>query len=282
MLKQLQRWFHFYFLKKELKFHHPPRKTISLRNANEIGILFDASDPDKVSVINNFAETLKRDRKRIVMLGFYNVPKQAINFNFTYFNKKNVNWHLEPYGDLVDAFIARKFDILINAFVGENLPLEYVSAMSEASFRMGTFHKEKTYAYDFMIDLKGESDLQSLVSQYRHYLTCFDFTTTNHKMIHKKLRGTGVALITPFKKNGAVDYKALEKLIHFNIENGINYFVSLGTTGESVTLNEEEKKEIWKFTAKVVNGKVPLVAGIGGNDTKKLADEMRPFRCHWL
>ncbi len=170
MLKQLQRWFHFYFLKKELKFHHPIRKTVRLRDAAEIGILFDASEPDKVSVVNTFADSLKREKKKVILLGFYNVTKSAINFNFSYFNKKDLNWHLVPQGNLVDDFIERKFDILINAYVGENLPLEYVSSMSEASFRIGSFEKDKIYAYDLMVDLKGENDLQLLINQYRHYL----------------------------------------------------------------------------------------------------------------
>ena len=105
MLKQVQRWLYFYFLKKKLKAHHMERKASSLSKAAEIGILFDASDPDKVSVVNNFADSLKRDRKKIVMLGFYNTPKKAINFNFSYFNKKNLNWHLEPQGDVVEEFM---------------------------------------------------------------------------------------------------------------------------------------------------------------------------------
>lgn len=170
MLKQLQRWLHFYFLKRKLKAHHMEHRATNLSEATDIGILFDASDPDKISIINTFADSLKRDRKKIVLLGFYNAPKKAINFNFSYFNKKNLNWHLEPQGDVVEEFIGRKFDILINAYIGENLPLEYVSSMSEASFRIGSFEKEKTYAYDFMIDLKGENNLQQLMNQYRHFL----------------------------------------------------------------------------------------------------------------
>lgn len=170
MLKQFRRWLHLYFLKKELKAHHVERKATSLDKANEIGILFDASDPDKVAAINHFADGLKRDKKRIVMLGFYNTPKNAINFNFSYFNQKNLNWILEPHGNTVEEFIAKKFDILINAYFSENLPLEYVSALSQASFRIGSFTKEKTYAYDFMVDMKDERDLQLLMKQYRHYL----------------------------------------------------------------------------------------------------------------
>jgi 4-hydroxy-tetrahydrodipicolinate synthase len=96
-------------------------------------------------------------------------------------------------------------------------------------------------------------------------------------MSKPKFSGTGVALITPFKQDRSIDYAALEKLIHFNIENGIDYFVVLGTTGESVTLSSEEKTEVWKFVAKTVSGKVPLVAGIGGNNTEKIAGEIGQF-----
>ena len=96
-------------------------------------------------------------------------------------------------------------------------------------------------------------------------------------MNHPKFHGTGVAIITPFKKDKTVDFSALEKLIHFNIDNGINYFVVLGTTGESVTLSSSEKKEVWKFVAKTSVGKIPLIAGIGGNNTERLAEEMKQF-----
>ena len=96
-------------------------------------------------------------------------------------------------------------------------------------------------------------------------------------MSKPKFTGTGVALITPFKQDRSIDFAALEKLIHFNIENGIDYFVVLGTTGESVTLSSEEKTEVWKFVAKTVSEKVPLVAGIGGNNTEKIAAETCQF-----
>jgi hypothetical protein len=173
MFKQLQRWFYFYFLKRELKSVHALRKTMSLANASEIGILFDASDPDQVSLINQFADSLNKEKKKTVLLGYYDQPKKAINFNFSYFNRKNLNWHLEPRGDVVNEFISKKFDILINAYTAENLALEYVSALSKASFRMGAYDRQKTYAYDFMLDMKGDRDLRALLAQYRHYLQMF-------------------------------------------------------------------------------------------------------------
>jgi hypothetical protein len=173
MFRQLQRWFHFYFLKKGLRQHVALRKTVNLADSNEIGILFDATDPDKVTLINQFAESLKKEKKHVVLLGYYDQPKRAINFNFAYFNRKNLNWHLQPTGDVITEFLNRRFDILINAYAKENLPLEYMSAMSHAAFRMGAYNKEKTYAYDFMVDMKEEEDLRWLLNQYRHYLQMF-------------------------------------------------------------------------------------------------------------
>ncbi len=89
-------------------------------------------------------------------------------------------------------------------------------------------------------------------------------------MIRSKLRGTGVALVTPFTKNGEVDYNGLEKLIEHCIKGGIEYLVSLGTTGESVTLSSEEKLEVLNFTIEKAAKRVPIVAGFGGNNTHHL------------
>lgn len=170
LLMNLRRKAHFYFLRKELKFHEVPRKVVNLSHAREIGILFDASDTDRTAIVNSFADALRKERKKVVLLGFYDFPKPAINFNFPYFNRKSVNWHFEPNGALVEEFIARKFDILINAYIDESLPLEYVSAFSQASFRVGHYDKQKTYAYDFMIDMKGDRDLRKLTEQVRYYI----------------------------------------------------------------------------------------------------------------
>ncbi|WP_461487250.1 dihydrodipicolinate synthase family protein, partial [Pedobacter sp.] len=82
-----------------------------------------------------------------------------------------------------------------------------------------------------------------------------------------KFHGTGVALVTPFNTDGSVDYQGLERLINHLVNGGIEYLVSLGTTGETATLSKDEKKKVWEFTAEINNGRLPLMAGIGGNDT---------------
>ncbi len=92
-----------------------------------------------------------------------------------------------------------------------------------------------------------------------------------------KFYGTGVAVITPFNIDCSVDYSGLKNVIDHIIDGGVEYLVSIGTTGESATLTKEEKKEIWKFTAETVAGRVPLVAGIGGNDTAEVVKNVERF-----
>ena len=95
--------------------------------------------------------------------------------------------------------------------------------------------------------------------------------------LRETLRGTGVALITPFQSNTSIDYNALEKVIDFVIAGGVEYVVTLGTTGETPTLSKEEKKQIALFTYEKVAGRVPVVVGIGGNNTAELLQELASF-----
>ena len=91
------------------------------------------------------------------------------------------------------------------------------------------------------------------------------------------LTGTGVAIITPFDKKEAVDYAALGKLIHYIINGGVEYIVTLGTTGETPVLSKEEKLEIIRFTMEEVNQRVPVVVGIGGNDTRSVVSDLESY-----
>ena len=93
----------------------------------------------------------------------------------------------------------------------------------------------------------------------------------------EKLKGTGVALVTPFDASLKVDFSSLEKLIEHCIPNGVNYLVSLGTTGESATLNKTEKEQVLQQTRDIINGRVPLVAGFGGNNTQQIVDDIQHF-----
>ena len=95
--------------------------------------------------------------------------------------------------------------------------------------------------------------------------------------LHEKLRGTGVALVTPFK-NGQIDWEGLERVIEHVLGGGVEFLVSLGTTGESNTISDAEHRQILDFTIKINRGRVPLVAGVfGGNNTAALVEKMKGF-----
>lgn len=91
----------------------------------------------------------------------------------------------------------------------------------------------------------------------------------------KKFRGTGVAIITPFKNDSSIDFSALGRVVNHVINGGVNYIVVLGTTGESVTLTKDEKKAIISYVVEVTDNRVPLVVGIGGNSTQEVINCIR-------
>lgn len=91
------------------------------------------------------------------------------------------------------------------------------------------------------------------------------------------LTGTGVAIITPFKKDHSIDFESLSKLIDHIISSGVEYIVSLGSTGETPTLSKTERTEVADFTFKKINGRVPMVVGIGGNNTSEVINNFSNF-----
>ncbi len=91
----------------------------------------------------------------------------------------------------------------------------------------------------------------------------------------KQLLGTGVALVTPFTSKNKIDFNALERLVNFQIENGVDYLVVLGTTGETSTLTKQEQQQVKDTVVSVNQNRLPLVIGIGGNNTQALVDELQ-------
>jgi len=88
------------------------------------------------------------------------------------------------------------------------------------------------------------------------------------------LKGVGVALVTPFNEDLSVDFESLTRLVEYNIENGTNYLVVLGTTAEAATLSSDEKKQVVEHIIKVNNKRLPLVLGIGGNNTLEVKQQI--------
>ncbi|MGQ1909920.1 4-hydroxy-tetrahydrodipicolinate synthase [Marinifilum sp. RC60d5] len=96
-------------------------------------------------------------------------------------------------------------------------------------------------------------------------------------MNNKKFAGTGVAIITPFNTDKSVDYKSLEQLVNFQIDNGVDYLVVLGTTGEAATLTKFEKTKVIELVCKTNAKRVPIVIGFGGNNTSQIIEQINEF-----
>jgi 4-hydroxy-tetrahydrodipicolinate synthase len=91
----------------------------------------------------------------------------------------------------------------------------------------------------------------------------------------KRFKGTGVAIVTPFKNDLSIDFAALGRVVNHVISGGVNYIVAMGTTGESVTLTKDEKKAIITYVVEAIDNRVPLVIGIGGNNTQEVINSIR-------
>ena len=98
-------------------------------------------------------------------------------------------------------------------------------------------------------------------------------------MVQNKIKGVGVALITPFN-NFEVDYPALERMVEYVIAGGVDYIVALGSTAETATLSLEERQQVYDFVVEHTAGRVPIVVGMGGNNTHELVEQLRTFDMH--
>lgn len=95
--------------------------------------------------------------------------------------------------------------------------------------------------------------------------------------LRAQFRGTGIAIVTPFMEDGTIDWDSFAKLIEFWIESKVEYLVVLGTTGESATIHAAEKQQVFSFVHAQNKGRLPLMAGIGGNDTRQVIEDFRTF-----
>lgn len=101
-------------------------------------------------------------------------------------------------------------------------------------------------------------------------------------MARNIFKGLGIALITPFTSEGAVDYKALQRLVQFQLDNGADFLCILATTGETPTLTAEEKQHIKQLVIELVNGRVPILMGCGGNNTAAIIEELKTGDFHGI
>lgn len=172
-LKRIKRNLYEFLLRRKISKSNAEREVVQLSEAHQIGILYDASQPENTITVSKFSELLKQQGKEVFLLGFVNEQRSDFSDKPSLFNKKEINWMQQPISEKVQRFIKTDFDILINAWIGEQLTLEYIAALSKARYRVGEYSSKKTFCNEMMIDVHSREELSYLVDQIAHYLNVF-------------------------------------------------------------------------------------------------------------
>lgn len=169
-LSGLRMRIHVFLLKRQLSRNASAHESVSLKQAKYIGILFDASKEENIRIIKEYSRQLENLDKRIELLAYHKDPKKTEGLPFPLFTSKEVNWYLKPTGEQVNKFMNHRFDLLINANVEPCAPLEYISSLSRARYRIGYYDPRKTNHYDLMISLNKEHSLNHYIDRVNYYL----------------------------------------------------------------------------------------------------------------
>ena len=158
---------------RELKTNKRTKEVCNLDNAQSIGILYDATSEEQIKIIKPFVSyffDLKKDVKALgyvnsKQLSFHHTPKLQYDF----FYQKDLNWYYKPQNYIIDNFVKKEYDILINLCDSSIIPIKYLVASSIAHFKIGV-HEENYEIYDLMISLKDDKSMGKLMHEIRHYI----------------------------------------------------------------------------------------------------------------
>lgn len=165
-IQNIRTWAYRRSLKQQLRHRKEPKgkSQANLNNAVTVGILFDATELATRDVVLEYAEKLRKQNKRIKLLGYFDDPTDSEHYPFDYYNRKQVDWAQRPTGEQVRSFIKQDFDLLMNINSESLIHTEYIAALSNAKLRVGPC-TEHTYCYDLMIDLSPKSGLKQFIEQ---------------------------------------------------------------------------------------------------------------------
>ena len=158
---------------RELKTNKRTKEVCNLDNAQSIGILYDATSQEQIKMVKPFVSyffDLKKDVKALgyvnsKQLSFHHTPKLQYDF----FYQKDLNWYYKPQNYIIDNFVKKEYDILINLCDSSIIPIKYLVASSIAHFKIG-IHEENYEIYDLMISLKDDKSMEKLMHEIKHYI----------------------------------------------------------------------------------------------------------------
>ena len=158
---------------KDLRTNKRLKEVSNLEKAKSIGILYEATNAEQIKKIEPFVKYFFALRKDVKALGYVNKTKlddcHIPRLNYDFFYKKDLNWYYKPQNYIIDNFIKKEYDILINLSDSSCIPIKYLVASSMARFKIGQF-EEGYEIYDLMIKLDKEEGLERLMEEIKHYL----------------------------------------------------------------------------------------------------------------
>ena len=152
-----------------------PRKITNLNDAKSIGICYDSTHPDHDIAITKFAELLRSKGKSVDIIAFLNDKKIDHKGDITIFNAAKVNWYGIPNDERVDAFISKKFDLLLCPLTNPCAPVEYISYLSNAKYRVGPYDNGKEDYFDLMIQSGEKDTVNYILQQMLHFLNTITY-----------------------------------------------------------------------------------------------------------
>jgi len=179
MFRKIKNWWYQRSLQKKLSELHVVHRSVSLAEVKTICIFFDAADDNNVSAVKKFIHQLEQQNKNVTSVGYLPKEKKDITITLNYFTGKSVSWFNVPHNNLVEEYADKSFDLLLNLYVDEAQPLEYLSALSNATCRVGRYIDNKSYYCDLMIALKQNDTLQHLIEQTENYLNQINASQKN-------------------------------------------------------------------------------------------------------
>lgn len=170
-LGDLRKRMHLYLLKKRVGQLQADSTIVNYNEAKKIGVLYNAADPADVALVAKYMQALKQKGKHVKGLAYIPDPKKAVDVTAEHFTNKNVSWFFVPKGMDVESFTKERFDLLVNLYTKQCLPLEYISAVSEARYKVGRYIEDKTYCFDLMVYMDEQKGLSSMIKEVDHLLT---------------------------------------------------------------------------------------------------------------
>ncbi len=173
-IKSIQEKLGRFSLKKERKRLQRNVKTFSIEKASTIGVVYNATNRNDAETVKKFVQYLREERKDVLSIGFIDSKDSSDmvkpHLNYVFFDKRNLSKGLVPKGNDVENFINKPYSILIDLNIDDCFPIEYISSLSNAKFKVGAKGSYRDGACDLVIDIEENNKMEYLIIQVKHYL----------------------------------------------------------------------------------------------------------------